>query len=307
MRFVLALGFVASLATSLVLTGCNLGRVAARSSAAVGRNAAPAMEQFFDYEIAGAAMPATIVQLEGMVRSDPTNRFLLLQLTKTYVGYAYGWVEDRVEALELEQQDFRASAYERARAHRLYLRARDLGLYQLGLEDDGAQAAVAAGESAFRRYLERAFDDPEDAPVLFWTGSAWASSIGTSESGLSDSADLPLARALVERSVALDADFAHSAGLGVLGGIEASVLDGDPDQARVFFDRALERTERRSFALLVNMANTVAVQTEDRALFVALLTEVLSAEDRDPTVRLANLVARRRARRLLDHVDNKFP
>ena len=90
-------------------------------------------------------------------------------------------------------------------------------------------------------------------------------------------------------------------------GIEASVLDGDPDQARVFFDRALERTERRSFALLVNMANTVAVQTEDRALFVALLTEVLSAEDRDPTVRLANLVARRRARRLLDHVDNKFP
>jgi len=265
------------------------------------------MERFFDYEIAGAAMPATIVQLEGMLRSDPTNRFLLLQLTKTYVGYAYGWVEDRVEELELEHNDFRASAYERSRAHRIYGRAKELGFYQMRLDASGLERAIEGGDENFRRWLTRNFTDRDDAKVLFWTGSAWGSEIGTSESGLADSADLPFARALVERSVALDPDYAHASGLGFLGAVEASVLDGDMERARDYFERGIERTDRHSFSLLVNMANTFAVQTEDRELFVSLLREVLSAEDRDPSARLANLVARRRARRYLDHVEAKFP
>lgn len=308
MRAAATSGFaLVTVCVSLALTGCNLGRIAARSSAAIGRNAAPGMEQFFDYEIAGAAMPSTIVQFEGMLRSDPDNRFILVQLVKTYVGYTYGWLEDRIETLELEQGDYRAAAYERARAHRLYGRARALGFYRIGFEARGLERAITGGESNFRRFLDRHFDRPSDAALLFWTGSAWASEIGMSESGIADSADLPFARALVERSVELDPDFAHSAGLGVLGALEASMPGGDPDRARDYFEQAIERTNRHTFSLLVNMANTYAVSLEDRELYVSLLREVLAAEDVDPSSRLANLGARRRARRLLDHVDSRFP
>src|SRR5262245_425821 len=83
------------------ISGCNLAKVAARSSAAVARQAAPAIEQYWDYELAGAAMPSNIMQLEAMVHVAPENDTLLLQLARVYVGYAYGWVEDEADELEL--------------------------------------------------------------------------------------------------------------------------------------------------------------------------------------------------------------
>lgn len=301
----LALGLL-PLFAALPLSGCDLARVAARSSAAVSVRAAPGFEQYFDYELAGEAMPATIVQLEGMIRADPSNRRLLQQLARTYVGYAYGWVEDRVEELEFEHGAYAEGAVQRARAHRFYLRAKDLGWYLLSLDEAGGDAAMASGETAFRRWLDR-FTYDRDAPILFWTGSAWASSIGTSAEGLSDSADLPFARAMIERSIAIDPSYQHASALGALGAIEASVPDGDLDRARGFFEDAIARTDRHSYALLVNMANTYAVQAEDRALYVGLLEEVLNGADVDPSARLANLIAKRRAARYLARVDRRFP
>jgi hypothetical protein len=296
-----------ALVAATALGGCNLARVAARSSAALSVRAAPGFEQFYDYELAGAAMPATIVQLEGLIRADPSNQRLLLQLTRTYVGYSYGWVEDRVEQLELEEHDYRAGGEQRARANRFYRRAKDLGWYALGLRASGGDAHIAQGESAFGAWLRSSFDDASDAPMLFWTGTAWASAIGSSSEGLSDSADLPFARLLVERSIALDPSYQHAAGTGMLGAVEASVPDGDLERSRAYFDDAIARTDRHALALLVNMANTYAVQAADRALYEQLLHEVLSAEDVDPTARLANLIAKRRARRYLTQTDARFP
>lgn len=298
---------LAVLALPLGLSGCNLARVAARSSAAVSAVAGPAMEQYFDLDIAGAAMPSTIVQLEGMIRADPRNRQLLLSLTRTYVGYAYSFVEDRVEQLELEQHDYRAGAEQRARAHRMYLRAKDLGWYRMSLTAEGGDAAIAAGEQAFGRFLARNFTERDDAAGLFWAGTAWASAIGTSEEGLADSADLPYVRALVERAVALDPGYQNGAGIAFLGALEAQVPDGDVDRSRVYFERAMQLTDRHALAVLVNMANTYAVQTQDRALYESLLNEVLAAEDVLPQARLANLVARRRAVRYLAQTDSRFP
>lgn len=289
------------------LSGCNLARVAARSSAALSAVGGPAMEQYFDLEIAGAAMPSTIMQLESMVRAAPDNRQLLLSLTRTYVGYAYSFVEDRVEQLELEQGDYRAGGEQRARAHRMYLRAKDVGLYRLGLDAEDLVPAMARGEQAFRDVLRREFRHREDAAPLFFTGSAWASAIGTSEEGLSDSADLPFARALVQRSVELDPDYQSASGLGFLGALEAQLPDGDYDRSRALFEDAIARTDRHALTLLVNMANTYAVQTQDRALYRALLEEVLAASDERPASRLANLVARRRAVRYLAQIDARFP
>lgn len=296
-----------ALAVPSTLAGCDLARVAARSSAAVSVAAGPAMEQFFDYELAGAAMPATILQLESMVRADPANRTLLLNLTRTYVGYAYSFVEDRVEQLELEQRDYEGAAEQRERAHRMYLRAKDLGWYLLAIDARGGDDAVARGDESFRRWLASQFRDRGDAPALFWTGTAWASAIGTSAEGISASADLPYARLLVERAVALDADFQNAAGLGFLGAIEAQAPDGDLERSREHFEAALARTDRHALALLVNMANSYAVQAQDRALYESLLREVLAAGDALPQARFANLVARRRAVRYLAQTDSRFP
>ena len=83
--------------------------------------------------------------------------------------------------------------------------------------------------------------------------------------------------------------------------------DGNLERARGYFEDGIARTDRHAFALLVNMASTYAVQAGDRALYVSLLTEVATGADLDRTERLANLVAKRRALRLLAQVDARFP
>src|SRR5438128_390777 len=76
------------------LCGCNLNQLAANQTAKVVEAGAPNINGFWDYEIAGAAMPGAIIQSEALVSVSPDNEKLLLGLAKTYVSYAYGWLQD---------------------------------------------------------------------------------------------------------------------------------------------------------------------------------------------------------------------
>jgi len=85
------------------------------------------------------------------------------------------------------------------------------------------------------------------------------------------------------------------------------VLGGDAARARRHFDRALTLTRRRFLLVQVTKAQTLAVQLQDRALFDKLLGEVLAAKlSIYPEQRLANVVAKRKARRLLARADELF-
>lgn len=297
--------FVCVLLGSTALA-CDVPRYAADSSARLAERSAPGFESFWDYELAGDAMPANIVQLESLLRVSPENARIVLALQRTYVGYAFGWVEDHAEALE-EAEDFRAADEQRRRAKYMYLRARDLGYYAISLEHDGFEAATQGSLADFEAYLARTFDDRSDARVLFWTGSAWGSFIGQSRDDMSAAAHLPFARALVKRSVELDPDFQFGSGRAFLAAVEASAGDGDLERAKVLFDEALAATERKNLIVLVQMASTYAVAVQDRALYESLLREVRDAGDVLPEARLSNRIAKRRAERYLRLTDQRFP
>lgn len=288
------------------LVGCDVPRYAADSSAQLAERAAPGFESFWDYELAGDAMPANIVQLESLLRVSPENERIVLQLQRTYVGYAFGWVEDRAEALE-EAEDFRAADEQRRRAKYMFLRARDLGYYAISLEHEGFEAATRGSLPDFEAYLASHFDDRADARVLFWTGSAWGSFIGNSRDDMSAAGDLPFARALVERSVELDPDFQFGSGRAFLAAVEASAGDGDVERAKTMFEEAIAATERKNLMVLVQMANTYAVAAGDRALYESLLREVRDAGDVLPEARLSNRIAKRRAERYLRLTQQRFP
>lgn len=119
--------------------------------------------------------------------------------------------------------------------------------------------------------------------------------------------DLPFARALVERSIALDPEFQFGSGRALVAAIEASAGDGDIARSRTLFDEALAATERKNLMILVQMANTYAVAAADRALYESLLREVRDAGDILPEGRLSNRIAKRRAERYLRLIDQRFP
>jgi len=119
-------------------------------------------------------------------------------------------------------------------------------------------------------------------------------------------ADLAYAKAFVERSIELDPDYYHAAGYTFMGVATASEMAADLDTAKLYFEKALDRTERRALLTQVNMARYYAVKTGNRELFDTLLAEVMEAQDPLPEARLSNRMARERAAMYLKNADQLF-
>jgi len=289
----------------VALCGCDVAKFTADSTAGLFARAAPAFESYWDYDLAGEAVPATIVQLEGILRIVPDNDSILAQLSQAYMGYAYGWVEADVEALEFEEEYDEADV-QRQRIRTMYLRAMDLTRDRIRLRDEGIDYAVKGTVEELDAWLHEAFQEKQDAEVLLWHGYAWGSYINAAKDDMEAVADLAYAKAFVERSIELDPDYYHAAGYTFMGVATASEMAADLDEAKLYFEKALDRTERRALLTQVNMARYYAVKTGNRELFDTLLAEVMEAQDPLPEARLSNRMARVRAAMYLKNADQLF-
>ena len=289
----------------LALGGCDIAKFTADSTAGLFTRAAPAFESYWDYDLAGEAMPGTIVQFEGILRVVPDNEAILSQLAQAYVAYAYGWIEADVEALEFEGE-YEEADVQRRRTRTMYLRAMDLTRHVLRLHNPDVDNAVRSSVEELEAWLASAFVQESDAELLLWHGYAWGSYINSAKDDMEAVADLPYAKAFVVRSIELNPNYYHAAGYTFMGVATASEMASDMDLAKAYFEKALARTERRALQAQVNMARHYAVKTGDRELFDALLTEVLDAHDPLPEARLANRMARVRASLYVENADQLF-
>jgi len=289
----------------MALGGCDVAKFTADSTAGLFTRAAPAFESYWDYDLAGEAVPATIVQFEGILRVIPDNESIVAQLSQAYVAYAYGWVEADVEALEFEG-NYEEADVQRGRARMMYLRAVDLTRHWVRLHNEDVDSAVRASVEDLEAWLRSAFVEEADAEMLLWHGYAWGSYINAAKDDMEAIADLAYAKAFVARSIELNPDYYNAAGYVFMGVATASEMAADMDQAKVYFEKALARTERRALQTQVNMARYYAVKTGNRELFDTLLTEVMDAQDPLPEARLANLMARERAALYIANADQLF-
>ena len=289
----------------LALGACDTAKFTADSTAGLFTRAAPAFESYWDYDLAGEALPASIVQFEGILRVVPDNDAILAQLAQAYVAYSYGWLEAEVEELEFEGEFDEADAL-RKRTRTMYLRALDLARHRIRVRNEDIDAAVRGTVEQLEEWLQIAFLDESDAEMLLWHGYAWGSYINSAKDDMEAVADLPYAKAFVVRSIELNPDYYNAAGYTFMGVATASEMAGDMDAAKTYFEKALARTERRALMTPVNMARHYAVKQGDRKLFDALLNEVMEANDPLPEARLANRMARVRAALYLENADQLF-
>ncbi|MEO0322199.1 MAG: TRAP transporter TatT component family protein [Myxococcota bacterium] len=301
-----ALTLVLATMSAPVLLGCDLTKLTANSTSKLFARASPAFEQHWDVDLAGDAVPANIMQMEGLLRIIPENSIIVMNAVRLYDAYAFGWIEDELE----EAQG--AGDYERAevlgrRARYMYRRALDLCLHRIRYETEGYDAAYDGGLDAFTAWLESTFDEREHADLLLWTGYSWGSYINASKDDMVAVADLPFAEALVRRSVALDEAHQHGAGVTFLAVVATNALGADLDAAETAWARALEITERKNLLTLVNYARHYLTKRGDREAYIQTLREILEAGDVLPEARLTNMLAKRRARRYLRETDERFP
>jgi TRAP transporter T-component len=263
--------------------------------------ASAAFDTIGDYELARSAAQAGLVQFEGMHVLAPDNPDALFLLTKGWVGYGYGFVEDELEAAEDAGDDDLAD-YHRKRARMAYDRAVFYGLELLGQSDSGFEASKK-NEQSLNKWLSDHFTRADDAAKLFWTGYGWVERAnvmkGDDTEGPAFVADLYIGVALLERAVALDPTVEHYAGLIVLAAYHARTSMAEMDQGRQMLDVALAKTEGKNLMVELNYATKYACMKGDGTLYQDMIHKVLEAPDPDPHQRLSNAVAKRRAKRWL--------
>jgi len=177
--------------------------------------------------------------LESLLAETPEHPGLLSAAASGVTQYAFAFVQQ--EADELEARDLAAAEALRARARRLYLRARNYGLRGLEVDHFGFPNAVRANPRAAVQAATEA-----DVPLLYWTAAAWGAAISLSKDTPELVAQLPAMEALIDRALELDESFGRGAIHTFLVTYEMSRqgVRGDPAaRARTHFARAMTLSE----------------------------------------------------------------
>jgi len=253
-----------------------------------------------DPELIRAAVPFSLKTMESLLAEVPEHRGLLLSTCSGFTQYAYAFVQTDAEMAEAD--DFPRAQALRDRALRMYKRAIGYCLRNLEVRYPGITAGLKKAPEAALAVVK----DPADVPVLYWTGAAWGSAVSLGLEDMDLVADLPATRALMDRALALDEDYAQGAVHAALISMDSlpESMGGSVARARQHFDRAVTLSQGQSAGVYVTLATAVALPAQDRAEFDRLLNEALAIDaDKYPSWRLANLIAQQKARYLLSRAD----
>jgi hypothetical protein len=285
-----------SVALALVLlalagSGCSTTKLAVGSMVPILEESVAAGMSSADLELVKDGMPANLILLDGLVRTDPRPELLTLG-AELYFSYAFAFVEDE----------------DPERAAGLYAIGRDYGRRALAADEKlGAALASGRAEDLSRALARR---DREDVPALVWTAAAWAGWANLSLDQPAAVADLAVIQLLLERADELDASFMYGVPPLLLGAFHAArppILGGDPELARRYFARAAEVGAGKLLLAPVFEARYYARSVLDEELFVHRLNAALAEPlDIAPDIRLLNAVAQRKARDLLARQDELF-
>jgi hypothetical protein len=293
------------IAALALLSGCKSVALKFAADAAAGTGDNYAKDD--DPELVRAAVPFGLKTMEGVLDEKPRHEGLLTALASGFTQYSYAFVQTDADIADLEGRLEEARAG-RERARKLYVRGREYGLRGLDVRRDGFGKSLRAGGDQARAALAEA--QKGDVPLLYWTASAWVLSIAANKSDMAAIAELPTPIAMMERALALDESWNDGSiheFFVVYDSTRSAAEGGGPDRAKAHLDRALALSMNKKLGSRVSWAEGVLVQRQDRDEFVRVLQEVLRADPYVvPRFRLGNIIAQRRAKALLAHVDDLF-
>jgi tetratricopeptide (TPR) repeat protein len=274
------------LVISLLLTGCSMKEQMVRSMDPIMDDMSSVINMSNDVELIRDGLPASLIQMDGFVKSAPNNK-LLLKAAESYFGYSFSFVED----------------VNKPRASALYLKAREYALRVLRKNRQFNEEANDINE-----VLSKC--TKEDVPALYWTASSWLAWIGLNVGNPEAIMDLPKVEAMLQRVAELDETYYYGTVHSMLGSLYAGQpknMGGNPEKANKHFQKAFKLSGSKFLVVHLMYAKFYAVQIQDKALFVKTLNEIVATPVNSfPERNLANEVAKRKAKDLLEKVDTLF-
>lgn len=255
-----------------------------------------------DPELVREALPFLLKTIESILTSSPDHREALLFACQGFALYANAFLE--TDASLAQWEDYEVTDLLNGRARRMHVRARDYCLRRIELDYPGiAKQLRLDPENAVQ-----VFED-NDVETMYYLGGSWALAISLGLDQPALAADLPAVRALMRRAAVLDEDYNRGVLQTALITLESvpDYMGGSADRAREHFARAVELSEGLDAAPYVSLASGVSISGNDRAEFERLLNEALKIDpDEDISNRLLNIVTQKRARVMLEHIDDLF-
>jgi predicted anti-sigma-YlaC factor YlaD len=269
------------------------------ASASMAEAAALSFGRESDPELAAAAMPFALKTLDMLAIENPDQADIQLAAARAYIQYSNAFLD--WEARKIESDDAAAAQALRQRAARLYLRGRDYAIAALGIEYPDLMEQLTENPDTWLSKMKAA-----DVTTLYWLGAGWASAVAVDPSNMDEVANVPLIEKIMRRALALKPD----AELGAIHeffiayeGSRSPAMGGDPEKASVHFQQALEISGGKLASPYVSLALSLMIQNQDAARFRELMNQALAIDiESEPDLRLANTLAREKARWYLEHM-----
>lgn len=260
-----------------------------------------------DPELVRNAIPVIIKTMEQVHEAVPKHRDLCEALARTVTSFGVAFIEE--DADRLQESDVAHAKEIYARAKRLFLRARGYGLEGLEVARPGIRAALSGADREARAaMLQRT--KKADVGLLYWTAAAWGSAVASAKDDMKLVGELPVVEAMMRRALELDESYDEGSlheFFITWDGARSAANGGGPDKARAHLARARALSGGKKLSPLVNFAETVDVDAQNKAEFQKLLGEVVAFDvDSDLDHRLTNILAQRRARWLLGRTADLF-
>ena len=260
------------------------------STATLLEDVAKSSNKQSDLRVIREGMPAYLMLIDGMVEAVPNNARLLITAAQSYASFASAFVE-------AEDKDFARALYRRAKEYALR-----------SLEIRGLKNPVSNPFNEFEAGLNQL--GKNDVPYMFWTGTCWGSWIRLNLGSMAALAELPRVEALMKRVLVLDEQFYYGGPhlfMGIWFASRPKIAGGDLAKAQRHFKKALELSQGKFLMTQIYYADQFARKTFDKDLFVSTLEKVLDAPaDSIPELTLLNTVAHKKAKEMLEQVDEYF-
>ncbi|MDI6850119.1 MAG: TRAP transporter TatT component family protein [Candidatus Saccharicenans sp.] len=291
---------------SCLAAGCSLEKFALKKAA--GMLTSPSSGNVFttddDPELIAGALPFAIKFYESLLASLPEHDGLRLRTGSLYIMYANAFVQTPADMTPASEIESRQELL--ARAKKLYLRGRDMLLAGLEKKNPNLRAELKARQ--FQKAL--ASYGKQDVDFLYWAAAGWVAAYSIDPFDMSIGLTLPEGAALMNRVRELDPNYAggaiHNFYILYYGSLPES-LGGDEKKALEHFKKAEALMARSDTSYLLSLATTICVKNQDREQFISLLKKVLKFDpNQAPSNRLVNVLNKRKAAWLLDHIDDFF-
>lgn len=284
-------GLVLLLLGLTLFSGCGVQTAVVRSATSpIIDGGFEAMLAEPDLQIARTALESNLKLIEGLLRSDPSNERLRLLAAQGFFAYGLGFAEDENP--------------ERAKA--LYLRGRDYArtwlLHEIGVDPLAIQR-LDDFEAAVKELPDEAL------PGVFWLANNWANVVLLSLSDIESVGQLPRVEMLMQWVLEHDETF-YFAGphlfFSAYYGSRSPMLGGSPQKAREHIEKQKELTGGTMLLGKFFEVKYVHLPALDGDAARKVLEEILAqTPDQWPDDEvLINRLAQKKAKRLLDHLED---